>query len=69
MVKDYTQGVATIAAIVGAIGLTAADKLPSEFMAGIIMTIITYVFKEREISQVRKSWEKHDRDYHQNLKV
>lgn len=70
MIREITLSVSTATVIAGSVVLTAIDKLPPEVMTGVIMTIITYVFKERETNQVRKSWERwskeHNEHFHQN---
>ena len=63
MLRDLTWLLIGIAAIVGAIGLTAADKLPSEVMAALLATVITAIFGERETNKVRKSWEQWAREH------
>jgi len=55
--KELTWMLMGIAAIVGGIALTAMEILPTEVMAGAIMTIVTAIFGHQQYKTLDKSWQ------------
>ena len=45
-----------LACIMGLIGLTAVDKMPSEVLAALAATIITAIFEEKRYTNLDESW-------------
>jgi len=55
--RDLTWMLMGIAAIVGGVALTAMEILPTEVMAGAIMTIVTAIFGHQQYQALDKSWQ------------
>lgn len=58
VIREVSMAIMGILMVAGTLYLTYTSQLPTEVLSGVIGSVITFYFKERETNAVRRSYER-----------